>query len=793
MPPPLPVPKWDLNVHPGEDFVAEWPFIPWSLRGVEVTQAIQYYESARHLTDPADRQPDNSVTLIANKPAWVRVYVRSNVHWGDVPGVTGTITVRRRRHGFLWVNLGTLSPKSPGTPTAHPATVTARWRPPYASERGTLGYTLNFIIPASMMWGYLRLDILLTSPNGWASGRRYLDATLRQTLRLAGVMVSYNGPASAAPGAPNLTLAAPTLADLQTTSAWTLLTFPVQSSATYRMAGTVTWNLPLTDPPSCDGCCTPNWVALITAVQAVRIADGNRADVLYYGLLANGIPIGPVTGCDTGPGGVSTGRSGAGMTMAHELGHACGRPHSPCGTPGDPAYPAYEPYDPAGTPSASIGEYGIDISNGAIKSPAMFRDIMSYCGPRWVSLFVYGRLTNNPALDPVRVGVDHHWWPDEILYNPQLIPEKWLPDPPPEPPWLKRVVSPQPLISIIGVLYGPDELEIQSVFRLDAESVSNGRVLDMRAELVSAEGRVIASGTVYSLRSCSHGGCGCNGEGDQAESFPRLIQAFVPDVAAGALLRIQRAGKPVWSRAAPAKKPKVASATAELKEGHPVKLRTMTKRRRKRAQPTPSRAPVFDELHLRWTVEAGGDQEPECWAQWSTDRGRTWHALATGLRGGSAVLDARGLPSGRVAIRLLVSDGFDTAASRLLNVTVPRRPPETSILSPREGQVFVSQGPMRLWAVATDARGHPVPDEAARWVVNDEATTGLDAFVEAPKPGNHRATLTSETGASRPRSPSPRWSSQRNATMIDLGPSVEGASAGTAAGRNLVRRRLASQ
>jgi hypothetical protein len=71
-------------------------------------------------------------------------------------------------------------------------------------------------------------------------------------------------------------------------------------------------------------------------------------------------------------------------------------------------------------------------------------------------------------------------------------------------------------------------------------------------------------------------------------------------VAAGALLRIQRAGKPVWSRAAPAKKPKVASATAELKEGHPVKLRTTTKRRRKRAQPIPPRAPVFDELHLRW-------------------------------------------------------------------------------------------------------------------------------------------------------------------------------------------------
>ena len=619
----------DLGVDPG-DFVVKWQLMPWGIRGVEVTQAIQYYESARHLTDPADQQPDNSVTLIAHKPAFVRVYVRSNVFWGDMPGVTGTITVHRRELGFLWVNVGTLSPQPPGTVTAR----APRARPRYATERGTLGYTLNFIIPAGMMCGNLRLDIHITSLNLWVSDRSvYLDATLQQTLRLAGIMVGYNGPASSAPGAPNLTLAAPSTPDLWTTSGWTLLTFPIQSWGHYRGAGTVTWNLPLTDPASCPGCCSPNWLLLAAALQAVRVADGNRTDFLYYGLMANGIPMGPVIGCESG--GVGAGSNGDGVTMAHELGHACQRPHSPCGTPGDPDYPAYEPYDPAGTPTASIGEYGIDISNGAIKSPATFKDLMSYCGPRWVSLFVYGRLTHNTALDPVRVCVDLPWWRDEILYNRQLIPEKWLPDPPPEPPWLKRVVSPQPLISIIGVLYGPDELEIQSVFRLDAESkVSNGRALDMRAELVSAEGRVVASGTVYSLRSCSHGGCGCNGEGgDQAESFPRLIQAFVPDVEAGALLRIQRAGEPVWSRAAPDKEPKVARATAELKEGHPVKRRTTTKRRRKRAQPTPPPAPVFDELHLRWTVEAAGDQEPECWAQWSTDRGRTWHALAAGLRG----------------------------------------------------------------------------------------------------------------------------------------------------------------
>ena len=44
------------------------------LTGVEVTQAIQHYGAAEHLTDAADRGADNSLRLVVDKPAWVRVY-----------------------------------------------------------------------------------------------------------------------------------------------------------------------------------------------------------------------------------------------------------------------------------------------------------------------------------------------------------------------------------------------------------------------------------------------------------------------------------------------------------------------------------------------------------------------------------------------------------------------------------------------------------------------------------------------------------------------------------------------
>ena len=56
-----------------------------------------------------------------------------------------------------------------------------------------------------------------------------VDTTLRQTLRIAGIMVGYDGPMSTAPNAPNLQLPLPTLNKLQNTAAITLLMFQVEN------------------------------------------------------------------------------------------------------------------------------------------------------------------------------------------------------------------------------------------------------------------------------------------------------------------------------------------------------------------------------------------------------------------------------------------------------------------------------------------------------------------------------------------------------------------------------------
>ncbi|MEN4041589.1 MAG: hypothetical protein ROW39_04515 [Anaerolineaceae bacterium] len=684
------------------------------IQGIEVTQAVQYYRSSQHLTDPADRAADNAVTLIAGKPAWVRVYVRAGFFHSNISGVTGTLEVSRRIHGFFYPPGSILSPQPPGT-------VTARSNPNYATERGTLSYTLNFIIPADMMCGRLRLTARIQSPSGDTDDHViYINATLRQTLRLRGIMIGYNGPTSSAPGAPNLTLAAPTLADLQATAAWTLLTFPVRSFANFSSGGTITWTQPLTDAPSCPGCCSPNWVALNAAVQAQRVADGNLPNWLYYGLMANGIPMGPIVGCNTP--GISTGGNGAGVTMAHELGHHCGLPHAPCGTPGDPNYPAYEPYDPAGTPTASIGEYGLDISNGNILPPNT-KDLMSYCGPRWISLYNYGRLTNIAGLNPARVCVDHFWWRDFVLYDPILIPERWLPDPPPDEPWRQRVTPRTPLISVIGIMHAENEIEITSLMRVEASpEVSGGKETSYTVELLGEKEKVVARGRL--VRLPHSGGCGCDcGCEEQGESYPFVFQAFVPDVERGAALRIRRGSEPVWQRQAPKIAPSITSFKARVRENL---------------------------LVAQWNWEGGRDQEAEFWLQWSNDDGKTWYALMTGIRQERAEIGLQGLPAGRILVRVLGSDGFSTAMSKPVSVELPEGPLAVSIMMPRQDQTLQAGAPMRLWGVVSSGREDEPGEVRARWELDGVSVAeGLDVFIEAPREGDHKLVLAAYVGNQR--------------------------------------------
>lgn len=146
---------------------------------------------------------------------------------------------------------------------------------------------------------------------------------------------------------------------------------------------------------------------LLDAVGKLRGQDNPDSDVYYYGAFMaadtfgqycgggciTGLsPIGMPYSVGIGFGGPGEGKASAG-TAAHEVGHAHGLNHAPCGGAGgpDPNYPT----DPAHA-QARIGVWGFDQIDLKLFDPLAtaqpMKDMMSYCNPTWISDFHYAKL-----------------------------------------------------------------------------------------------------------------------------------------------------------------------------------------------------------------------------------------------------------------------------------------------------------------------------------------------------------------------------------------------------------------
>jgi hypothetical protein len=144
----------------------------------------------------------------------------------------------------------------------------------------------------------------------------------------------------------------------------------------------------------------------LASVGSRRSADDAPVDLYYYGLTLG--LSGGQSGCSNATSTASSssktsagwhtvtmndrGRTGS-STMCHELGHAHGRQHAPCGvSDGDRNYPY---------PNADIGVWAHDLRTQEFMSPTR-KDMMSYCpnpdrSLAWLSDYTYQAILERVA------------------------------------------------------------------------------------------------------------------------------------------------------------------------------------------------------------------------------------------------------------------------------------------------------------------------------------------------------------------------------------------------------------
>ncbi len=677
------------------------------VNGVEVTQAMQYRHAAEHLTDPADRGPDNSVRLVADKPAYVRVYVQSSLV--NVMNVAGSVMLQVRRYG-VWVDAVPLMQQVPFAITALPD-------PKYAEERGSLLNSLNFIIPASLMKGRMRLKVHVEVPGNkkyMADAEVEINASLKQTLRLRGIPVQYWGPGASGN---QVKLSAPSLGDFQRTLATTLLMFPVSQTPNITLAGTFTFSEPLTGAIA-NGACPSSWNNLLFWLGIAKVVDGNKSNMVYYGLLPSGIPVGGASGCGGG-GGTAAGFIDDGIAMAHEIGHYFNFPHAPGCLPADDLlfdtnYPAYEPYDTVANKMASIGEYGLDPTTATIYSPAFSSDIMSYCPSRWISLYHYKALIEHPLLDPQYVsgrGTELPPYVNENFRDPHRIPD-------PTPPWeyehlfKQEEVQLQNYVVLTGFIKY-DEVEIASVLRIDTRFNNTGHKLEgFTAEALDANNRVLHKTPLRYLVTYAHCGCGCSG----GDSDPLgVVQAILPSHEESFTYRIRHKENTLWTRQSSGSRFEVEHVNAQIER---------------------------DELHISWHTLNAGNTPFERAVMYAVNNAEEWQMLAVDVKEDKLSVRLRAVPTGNIRLKVMATNGFYSAYGQT-SIDIPDAQPSVAILWPAEGAVVRTDRPVRFWGTASLSNGEAVPEHALQWELDGRPVgEGSEHWQELPEADSeHKVTL----------------------------------------------------
>jgi hypothetical protein len=627
--------------------------------GVERTQAIQFFLSNGQGSGGGT---DNSVPLVGEKPMVLRVYVDRVAPAGQ-PGpttVAGTLT---------GLGPAALLPINGPIP-ARSATLI---------NRGNVNETLNFWVSPTLCSGTKSFNITVTDPaqpNNPASTS--VPATASITFdsvprpRVQGVLIRYTGM--------GLNIAAPTGQQLMRTLDFVSEVYPI-SGFDFRGFTVIDFNGNLQAPGG--GGCGTGWNELFEIIANLKSTSSNSTDT-FVAVLPPGVPTGGVIGC--GGGGVAIGREGDGATFAQEIGHAFGRNHAPCGSPGgvDMNYPTYDAY-----PAASIGEFGFSTSGLTVLDPATTFDFMSYCAPVWVSPYTYVGLKTAisaaPAASSAQRAEVHEFVSDCLYLNFRVH--------------FDGAVELLPSYVLEGGTVGVDLREPSDIW----------------LHLLGPEDAVVATHRCH-LR-------------DPHQSPDKIYMDFHESVVwdptvEGLAVYRDKERLAVLDLGAEPPQVRVNQPVPMEDQENVVRLDWRTGRR--------AEAPRLTYL-IRYTC----------------DDGRGWVAVAADLTESPFLVDLSTLPGGdECRFQVLASTGIRTTHAETESFAVPRKPARAFILAPLDGEHTGSAEPLLLSGVGYSPESGTTSPEGGVWTSDrdGELGRGKQVLVQGLTPGRHQLSLTVPDG-----------------------------------------------